>query len=249
MNHAKILSYVVKKIESDWAYEYEMRSIDKNSPKYSSLNVTCEDATAAAETAKELFALIYGNASILAREVVRMADEDYSELLDEQNHIPKSEWMKLRAEYQRKIDMLIQKFSEDVEQNPEFLNERYEGIFRCWYRKSLRHMVHTIRSHDGDFPVSYPNLPQWLKPYYVYLLHLGHCACCVPESLVKNTEETGDWDDCEFPIPVKYVLENGCKICGNYIVSDFPYNANSGVQIPKEYYEYDANYLWAILNE
>jgi hypothetical protein len=100
-------------------------------------------------------------------------------------------------------------------------------------RKSLediRHMVKAVR-YPGEIPTD-------ITSHHVYLLDTGHSILCV---LQKYWDEAtkGDPNDYEVPVPVKYVLEKGYAIKGDFIIVDAPYDSDFGLDVPDEYCEYE----------
>jgi hypothetical protein len=99
-------------------------------------------------------------------------------------------------------------------------------------RKSLEDIKHIVskRPYEGV-------IPKELEPYHYYITDSGHSIMCVLECHLKEAKEN-DMDDYEVPIPVKYVLEKGWKVEGDYIIVDAPYELPYGVMIEEKYYEY-----------
>lgn len=64
----------------------------------------------------------------------------------------------------------------------------------------------------------------------------------IPRNYLKIALESGDLDDYEIQIPVKYVLEKGYEFVEghlDYIVGNFDYDDElQKVDVPAEYYEY-----------
>ena len=85
--------------------------------------------------------------------------------------------------------------------------------------------------------VPYPKpIPADLVSHHVYILDSGHSIMCV---LKQHWDEAKDIpDDYEVPVPVKYVLEKGYEINGDYIIVDAPYDSDTGLNVPDEYSEY-----------
>ena len=64
----------------------------------------------------------------------------------------------------------------------------------------------------------------------------------IPRNYLQTALDTGELDDYEIQIPVKFVLEKGYEFVEghyNYIVGNFDYNGElHRVEVPTEYYEY-----------
>ncbi|MFZ3132736.1 MAG: hypothetical protein WA125_16945 [Desulfosporosinus sp.] len=100
-------------------------------------------------------------------------------------------------------------------------------------RKSLEDIKHMVKA------ISYPGgIPADIIAHHVYLLDAGHSILCV---LTQHWDDAtkGDPNGYEVPVPVKYVLEKGYKISGDFIVVDAPYDSDFGLDVPDEYYEYE----------
>ena len=103
-------------------------------------------------------------------------------------------------------------------------------------RKSLQDIKNLI------VDISYPNtLPVELEPYYVYLKDAGHSILCVLKTHLNNAR--GQMDDYEIPIPVKYVLEKGYELQGDYVIVDAVYDSITGVDIDESYSEYSNDHV------
>lgn len=104
-------------------------------------------------------------------------------------------------------------------------------------RKSVFDMqVKTLdNEYEGD-------MPEELKPFHYYFSHEGHVIMIIPRNYLDIALESGDLDDYEIQIPVKYVLEKGYEFVEghfNYIVGNFDYDDGlQRVDVPVEYYEY-----------
>ncbi len=88
----------------------------------------------------------------------------------------------------------------------------------------------------------YPGeLPEELKKFHYCFSHEGHVLMVIPRNYLEKALETGELDDYEIQIPVKYVLEKGYEFVEghpNYIVGNFDYDDEQGmVPVPTEYYE------------
>ena len=103
-------------------------------------------------------------------------------------------------------------------------------------RKSVFDMQ--VRTLDNE----YPGLPEELKPFHYYFSHEGHVIMIIPRNYLQTALETGEMDDYEIQIPVKFVLEKGYEFVEghyNYIVGNFDYDDElQAVDVPTEYYEY-----------
>lgn len=101
-------------------------------------------------------------------------------------------------------------------------------------RKSLELLGHMI-----DTSKSYPNLPENLKPYYVYLIDNGHSVMSIAKSLLDNTQ-FGDVElwELEAAVPVKYILTNGYQLYHGHLVVDIEYDMVFGIDVPEEYIEF-----------
>jgi hypothetical protein len=99
-------------------------------------------------------------------------------------------------------------------------------------RKSLKDIKHIVFKKPYD-----DIIPKELESYHYYIIDSGHSIMCILECHLKEAKEKG-MDDYEVPIPVKYVLENGWKVEGDYIIVDAPYELPYGVMIEEKYYEY-----------
>ena len=95
-----------------------------------------------------------------------------------------------------------------------------------------------VRTLDNE----YPGLPEELKPFHYYFSHEGHVIMIIPRNYLQTALDTGELDDYEIQIPVKFVLEKGYEFVEghyNYIVGNFDYNDELHcVEVPTEYYEY-----------
>lgn len=99
-------------------------------------------------------------------------------------------------------------------------------------RKSLEGIKHMVKI------VSYPSeIPEDINSHHVYLLDAGHSILCVLTMHLREAMK-GDLNNYEVPVPVKYVLEKGYLINGDYIIVNVPYDPALGLDVPDEYYEY-----------
>lgn len=99
-------------------------------------------------------------------------------------------------------------------------------------RKSLEDIAHMVDNNK-----SYPNLPEQLKPYYVYISDSGHSIMAVSTGARKLYPDA-DLDDLETPIPVKYVLEKGYVDLGSNILVTASYSFALGLEIEDGYDEF-----------
>lgn len=98
-------------------------------------------------------------------------------------------------------------------------------------RKSLSDIAYMVKT------IPYPGeLLEELKPYHYYILDAGHCIMCVLECHLE--EAKGDMDMYELPVPVRYVLENGYRKEGDYIIVDAPYDRTFGLVVDEKYFEH-----------
>ena len=85
-------------------------------------------------------------------------------------------------------------------------------------------------------------LPPELEKFHYYFSHEGHVLMVIPRNYLKIALESGDLDDYEIQIPVKYVLEKGYEFVEghlDYIVGNFDYDDElQKGDVPAEYYEY-----------
>ena len=85
-------------------------------------------------------------------------------------------------------------------------------------------------------------LPPELEKFHYYFSHEGHVLMVIPRNYLKIALESGDLDDYEIQIPVKYVLEKGYEFVEghlDYIVGNFDYDDElQKVDVPAEHYEY-----------
>ncbi len=85
-------------------------------------------------------------------------------------------------------------------------------------------------------------LPEELKKFHYYFAKEGHVLMVIPRNYLDTALETGELDDYEIQIPVKFVLEKGYEFVEghlNYIVGNFDYNDElQMVEVPDEYYEH-----------
>ena len=85
-------------------------------------------------------------------------------------------------------------------------------------------------------------LPPELEKFHYYFSHEGRVLMVIPRNYLKIALESGDLDDYEIQIPVKYVLEKGYEFVEghlDYIVGNFDYDDElQKVDVPAEYYEY-----------
>jgi hypothetical protein len=100
------------------------------------------------------------------------------------------------------------------------------------YRKSHKDIKHMVskKSYNGT-------TPKELEPYHYYMADGGHSIMCVLECHLKEAQAS-NMDDYELPVPVKYVLRNGYRIEGDYIIVNAPYELPYGLMIEEKYYEY-----------
>ena len=98
-------------------------------------------------------------------------------------------------------------------------------------RKSLQSCQHTIK----DIRYSNP-LPGELKPYHVYLADCGHSILCVLKTHLVSA--TGQMDEYEVPVPVKYVMERGYHMKDGYVIVEAEYDETLGLVVDDEYYEW-----------
>lgn len=98
-------------------------------------------------------------------------------------------------------------------------------------RKSLEDIAFMIVHRK-----KYPNLPEELIPYSVYLLDSGHSIMCIPECL--RADAVSNPDNYEVPVQTKYVLTHPYTIENGYIYIDAPYDPEYGLTVPEEYDEY-----------
>jgi len=98
-------------------------------------------------------------------------------------------------------------------------------------RKSLSDIEHMVRK------CPYPGqMPDELQPYHYYILDSGHAIMCVLQVHLK--EATGNMDDYEVPVPVKYVLEKGYRFVDGYVVVDADYSMEIGLIVDDKYTEF-----------
>lgn len=83
----------------------------------------------------------------------------------------------------------------------------------------------------------YPGLPEELAPFYLYPLDSGHSLMAIPKCFEKEAKE-GNAEDYECPICVKFVLEKGYTIEGEFLFVDVPYRDDLGVYLDQKYYEF-----------
>lgn len=104
-------------------------------------------------------------------------------------------------------------------------------------RKSVYDMQ--VLTLDDEYP---GELPEELKPFHYYFAREGHVIMIIPRNYLDVALETGELDDYEIQIPVKYVLEKGYSFVEghyNYIVGNFDYDDElQKVDVPVEYYEH-----------
>lgn len=104
-------------------------------------------------------------------------------------------------------------------------------------RKSVFDMQ--VMTLDDPYPGELP--PELLKFHY-YFAKEGHVLMVIPRNYLDIALETGELDDYEIQIPVKFVLEKGYEFVEghlNYIVGNFDYNDElQKVEVPDEYYEH-----------
>ena len=95
-------------------------------------------------------------------------------------------------------------------------------------------------SHRGITGVKKDNypLPEELRKFnYIYNDGTGHVVMAVPESLLPQAIESGNFDDFECPIPCRYILAKGYRILDGYVICNVPYNNMLGVNIDKSWYD------------
>lgn len=99
-------------------------------------------------------------------------------------------------------------------------------------RKSLEGLQSLIRDR------TYPNLPEELQPFYVYLSDCGHSLMGIAKTLLDSTEFGADelWE-LEAAIPVKYVLSHPYQLYHGHLVVDVPYSTY-GIEVDEEYEEF-----------
>lgn len=104
-------------------------------------------------------------------------------------------------------------------------------------RKSVFDMQ--VKTLDNEYT---GDMPEELKPFHYYFAHEGHVIMIIPRNYLDIALESGELDDYEIQIPVKYVLEKGYEFVEgyfNYIVGNFDYDDElQRVDVPVEYYEY-----------
>ena len=85
-------------------------------------------------------------------------------------------------------------------------------------------------------------LPEELRKFHYYFSKEGHVLMVIPRNYLEVALESGELDDYEIQIPVKYVLEKGYEFVEghlNYIVGNFDYDDElQMVDVPTEYYEH-----------
>ena len=106
---------------------------------------------------------------------------------------------------------------------------------------NIRKSVYDMQVMTLDNP--YPGeLPKELEKFHYYFAMDGHVLMVIPRNYLQKALETGDLDDYEIQIPVKYVLEKGYEFVEghlNYIVGNFDYDDElQKVDVPTEYYEH-----------
>lgn len=97
-------------------------------------------------------------------------------------------------------------------------------------RKSLLGLSHMIQEKY------YPDLPDDLKPFHVWLSDSGHSIMAVPSQFWNETSKNPK-DDYEVALPVKYVLEKGYTIRNDYVFVDAPYDPIFGVDLDDDEYQ------------
>lgn len=85
---------------------------------------------------------------------------------------------------------------------------------------------------------NYPGLPEVLREFNYYLDDSGHCIMAIPECLLPEAEKNGDLELFEVPVPVKYIIENGCYIYKKHVICDVEYDPIFGMVVPDEYREF-----------
>ncbi|MDE5695797.1 MAG: hypothetical protein K2I96_00035 [Lachnospiraceae bacterium] len=85
---------------------------------------------------------------------------------------------------------------------------------------------------------NYNGLPTELDEFNYYYNDgdTGHVIMAVPESLLAEAEINGNLDMFECPVPCRYILEHGYKLCKNHVIVDVPYGM-FGIDIDERYYE------------
>ena len=106
---------------------------------------------------------------------------------------------------------------------------------------NVRKSVFDMQAMTLDDP--YPGeMPEELIPFHYYFAHEGHVIMIIPRNYLDVALETGELDDYEIQIPVKYVLEKGYSFVEghpNYIVGNFDYDDElQRVDVPDDYYEH-----------
>ena len=106
---------------------------------------------------------------------------------------------------------------------------------------NIRKSVYDMQVMTLDNP--YPgDLPKELEKFHYCFSHDGHVLMVRPRNYLDIALASGELDDYEIQIPVKYVLEKGYKFVDghlNYIVGNFDYDDElQRVDVPTEYYEY-----------
>jgi hypothetical protein len=99
-------------------------------------------------------------------------------------------------------------------------------------RKSLEDIAHMLR------PVAYSgNLPDDLKKFHYYIADCGHNIICI---LKKHYDEIAEsnMDKWEVPVPVRYVIEHGYEIIGDYVIVDAEYDSSIGLLVDRKYDEF-----------
>lgn len=98
-------------------------------------------------------------------------------------------------------------------------------------RKSLNDIRHMVKN------VPYPGkIPMEIMEHHVYLLDSGHSILCVLSQHWKGPDT--DHSDFEIPIPVRYVLEKGHQVRGDFIIVEASYDPDFGLDVDEQYYEY-----------
>lgn len=95
-------------------------------------------------------------------------------------------------------------------------------------------------SHRGTTGVKKDDysLPEELRKFnYIYNDGTGHVVMAIPESLLPQAIESGNFDDFECPIPCRYILAKGYRILDGYVICDVPYDETFGVDIDESWYD------------
>ena len=93
----------------------------------------------------------------------------------------------------------------------------------------------TNKKNDTRYPT---DLPEELKPYYVYTSDGSRSVVAIPTSLLEEAEESGDLDMYEVPVPYRYLLSKDYAFYNDHVIADVKYDRFIGLVTPPEYYEY-----------